>query len=211
MTVNQAISKLRVMLGATTEEVKEVVMEEEVKEEVEVKMAEATLVDGTEVYTEGELQPGAILFVRAGEGADEDPFAPEGRHETTDGLLITVGANGEIESVEEPGGEELTEPEEQETFEEEKKEEELEEEIKEEVAMEADAMIAAIADLIKGYMEEVSEVKEELSALTERFNEVADEPAAKKVSNTFSDNAAARKSVAEDRFERLVSIRNAKK
>ena len=60
MTVNDAISKLRVMLGAATEEVKEV---------VETKMAEATLVDGTEVYTEGELQAGAILFVRAGEGA----------------------------------------------------------------------------------------------------------------------------------------------
>ena len=116
MTVNDAISKLRVMLGAATEEVKEVVMEEEVKEEVEVKMAEATLVDGTEVYTEGELQPGAILFVRAGEGADEDPFAPEGQHETTDGLLITVGESGEIMSVEEKGGSEETPEEAQESF-----------------------------------------------------------------------------------------------
>ena len=73
MTVENAISKLRVMLGAATQEV--------VK--VENKFAEATLVDGTEVYTEGELQAGAILFVRAGEGASEDPFAPEGKHETT--------------------------------------------------------------------------------------------------------------------------------
>ena len=86
----------------------------------------------------------------------------------------------------------------------------LEEEIKEEVAMEADAMIAAIADLIKGYMEEVSEVKEELSALTERFNAVADEPAAKKVRNTFSENAANRKSVSESRLEQLIAIRNKK-
>ena len=197
MTVQQAITKLKVMLGADTDTV------------VEMNFAEATLVDGTEVYTEGELEPGAILFVRAGEGADEDPFAPAGVHETTTGLLVTVGENGEIESVEQKG-EELTPTEEQETFEEEKEKEMLEEEIKEEVAMEADAMIAAIADLIKGYMEEVSEVKEELSALTERFNAVADEPAAKKVRNTFSENAANRKSVSESRLEQLIAIRNKK-
>lgn len=198
MTVQQAITKLKVMLGADTDTV------------VEMNFAEATLVDGTEVYTEGELEPGAILFVRAGEGADEDPFASAGIHETTTGLLVTVGENGEIQSVEQKG-EELTPTEEQETFEEEEKEKEmLEEEIKEEVAMEADAMIAAIADLIKGYMEEVSEVKEELSALTERFNAVADEPAAKKVRNTFSENAANRKSVSDSRLEQLIAIRNKK-
>ena len=39
---------------------------------------------------------------------------------------------------------------------------------------------------------------------------VADEPAAKKVSNTFSENAAKSKNLAEDRLERLVQIRNKK-
>ena len=202
MTVNQAISKLRVMLGATTEEVKEVVMEEEVKEEVEVKMAEATLVDGTEVYTEGELQPGAILFVRAGEGADEDPFAPEGQHETTDGLLITVGESGEILSVEEKGGSEETPEEAQESFEEEddKKEE-----------FDVEGLLEGIAGMLQPYTEEIKELKEELSVLTSRFNEVADEPAAKKVSNTFSKVADETKSIAEARFERLVAIRKGRK
>ena len=57
MNVNDVIAKLRVMLSS-----------EEVVEKVETKFAEATLVDGVEVYTEGELEPGAILFVRAGEG-----------------------------------------------------------------------------------------------------------------------------------------------
>jgi len=204
MTVNDAISKLRVMLGAATEEVKEVVMEEEVKEEVEVKMAEATLVDGTEVYTEGELQPGAILFVRAGEGADEDPFAPEGQHETTDGLLITVGESGEIMSVEEKGGSEETPEEAQESFEEhedEKKEKEFDEH----------ELLEGIAAMLKPYTEEIKELKEELSVLTSRFNEVADEPAAKKVSNTFSKVADETKSIAEARFERLVAIRKGRK
>ena len=204
MTVNDAISKLRVMLGAATEEVKEVALEEEVKEEVEVKMAEATLVDGTEVYTEGELQPGAILFVRAGEGADEDPFAPEGQHETTDGLLITVGESGEIMSVEEKGGSEETPEEAQESFDEhedEKKDKEFDEH----------ELLEGIAAMLKPYTEEIKELKEELSVLTSRFNEVADEPAAKKVSNTFSKVADETKSIAEARFERLVAIRKGRK
>ena len=203
MTVNDAISKLRVMLGAATEEVKEVVMEEEVKEEVEVKMAEATLVDGTEVYTEGELQPGAILFVRAGEGADEDPFAPEGQHETTDGLLITVGESGEIVSVEEKGGSEETPEEAQESF------EEHEDEKKEEFDVEG--LLEGIAGMLEPYTEEIKQLKEELSVLTSRFNAVADEPAAKKVRNTFSQEANNKQTTAEARFERLVALRHGRK
>jgi len=190
MDVTQVITKLKVMLGA----------EEPVVTE---NFAEATLVDGTEVYTEGELEAGAILFVRAGEGADEDPFAPAGVHETNSGLLVTVGENGEITSVEEKGGEELNKAEEQETFEEEV-------EVEEKVEMDSEEMLIAIAELIKGYMKEVSEVKEELSGLTERFNSVADMPAAKKVSNTFSDNAAAQKNLAANRLENLVNIRHKK-
>ena len=183
MTVNDAISKLRVMLGAATEEVKEVKLEEEVKveEKVEIKAAEATLVDGTEVYTEGELEAGAILFVRAGEGVSEDPFAPIGKHETTDGLLITVGENGEITAIEDMSPEVAA-------SEEEKKEVEMEEEIvEEEVKKEFDAeeLLEGVANLLMPYTEEIKELKEELSVLTSRFNEVADEPAAKKVRNTF--------------------------
>ena len=205
MTVNDAISKLRVMLGAATEEVKKVNMEEiEEKEEVKVEMAEATLVDGTEVYTEGELQPGAILFVRAGEGADEDPFAPEGKHETTDGLLITVGESGEITNVEDKGSEE-TVSEAEETFEE---EEVVVEEKKE---FDVEGLLEGIAGMLEPYTEEIKELKEELSVLTSRFNEVADEPAAKKVSNTFSQEKINKQSTAEARFERLVALRQGRK
>ncbi len=195
MTVANAISKLRVMLGAATEEVKEV---------VETKMAEATLVDGTEVYTEGELQAGAILFVRAGEGADEDPFAPEGKHETTDGLLITVGESGEITNVEEKGSEESV-SEAEESFEEE------EEVIVKEKDFDLDGMLEGIATMLEPYRDEIKELKEELSVLTSRFNEVADEPAAKKVANTFSQEAQNRATTAEARFERLVSLRKSRK
>ena len=52
MTLNDAITKLRVMLGAEAEVV------------TEVKMADVTLVDGTEVFTEGELAVGAVLYVK---------------------------------------------------------------------------------------------------------------------------------------------------
>lgn len=196
MTVNDAISKLRVMLGAATEEVKEV---------VETKMAEATLVDGTEVYTEGELQAGAILFVRAGEGASEDPFAPEGKHETTDGLLITVGESGEITNIEEKSGAEEDVREAEDTFEEE------EEVIVKEKDFDVEGMLEGIATMLEPYRDEIKELKEELSVLTSRFNEVADEPAAKKVANTFSQEAQNRATTAEARFERLVSLRKSRK
>ncbi len=193
MTVNDAITKLKVMLGASTEEVTV----------VENKFAEATLVDGTEVYTEGELQDGAILFVRAGEGASEDPFAPAGKHETTDGLIITVGENGEISSIEEGGAE-------VEASEEEKKEEvEMEEVIEEEEKVEFDAegMLAGIAEMILPYTDELTKIKEELSTLKERFNTVADEPAAKPVRNTFSENKVIADQKLAERMDALRAIR----
>ncbi len=190
MTVENAISKLKVMLGAATEEV--VV--------VENKFAEAQLVDGSEVYVEGEIQPGAILFVRSGDGASEDAFAPAGKHETTNGMIITVGESGEITNVEEKGSEETVE-EAEETFEE---EEVIVEEKKE---FDAEGMLAGIADMLLPYTDELTKIKEELSTLKERFNTVADEPAAKPVRNTFSENKAIADQKLADRMDALRSIR----
>jgi len=205
MTVNDAIGKLRVMLGAATETVVEMETEEKVEETVEIKAAEATLVDGTEVYTEGELETGAILFVRAGEGVSEDPFAPEGVHETTEGLLITVGENGEISSIEEQAPVEAEDKEEE--VEVEMEDEEEKEEKKE---FDAEELLEGVANLLQPYTEEIKELKEELSVLTSRFNDVADEPAAKKVRNTFSQDAETQKSLTERRLESLISIRKGK-
>ena len=190
MTAQQAITKLRVLLGAETEEVVKVETEE-VKEETEIKMAEAVLIDGTEVYSEGELTEGAILYVRTEE--EQDPFAPMAIHETTEGLLITVGENGEITSIEEKAEETI----------------EAEEEIKEEVEMKFNAheFVSEVAELIKPYTEEISNLKEELNTLTERFEAIADQPAAKKIRNNFSEDAAATKNRAEARFEKLVQLR----
>ena len=194
MNVNEVITKLKVMLGAT-EEV-------EVIETQEVKMAEVELVDGTECYTEGELQPGAILFVRAGEGADSDPFAPQGTHETTDGMIITVGESGEITNVEDKGAEESVE-EAEETFEEEDKEEKKD--------FDAEGLVEAIADMLKPQAEVIEELKKELSVLTERFNVVANESAAPKVTtNTFKEVLEDKKSKEASRLTRLAEIRKNK-
>lgn len=189
MNVNQVITKLKVMLGAE----EEVIIKE--------KMAEATLVDGTEVYTEGELQAGAILFVRAGEGADEDPFAPEGKHETTDGMIIDVAESGEITNVEEKGSEETVD-EAEESFE----EEEVKVDVKEDFDMEG--LVEAIAEMIKPQTEVIEELKKELSVLKERFEVVANEPAAAKVSkNTFKEVLADKETKTIARLELLRSLR----
>tara|TARA_B110000977_G_C10925903_1_gene435073 strand:- start:292 stop:831 length:540 start_codon:yes stop_codon:yes gene_type:complete len=168
---------------------------------IKEKMAEATLVDGTEVYTEGELQAGAILFVRAGEGADEDPFAPEGKHETTDGMIIDVAESGEITNVEEKGSEETVD-EAEESFE----EEEVKVDVKEDFDMEG--LVEAIAEMIKPQTEVIEELKKELSVLKERFEVVANEPAAAKVSkNTFKEVLADKETKTIARLELLRSLR----
>jgi len=204
MTVNEAITKLRVMLSGSTEEVIEtpVAMEEETTTEEEtVKMAEATLVDGTAVYTESELAVGAILYVATEE--DEDPTAPEGMHETSDGMMITVGENGEITSIEEAAPAEALEEEKKEEVA--MEEEVIEEEVKTE--MTSEELLGAIAELISEYKKEV---KEEMNSLTERFNAIADEPATKPVRNNFTKEAADAKTKADARLEALIAIRKGK-
>ena len=196
MTVNDAITKLRVMLSGETEEVMPT-------PSVEEAMASATLVDGTEVYTEGELAVGATLYVKVEEG--EAPFAPAGMHETTEGMMITVSENGEITSIEEAAAEAPAE--EAPATEEAMEEEVIEEEVKEETEMSAEDLLAAIAELIKSYKDEV---KEEMNSLTERFNAIADEPATKPVRNNFTKEAADAKTKADARLEQLIAIRRGK-
>lgn len=202
MTVQDAITKLRVMLGAT-EPVTEVKNEEAV-EETTVKMQSATLVDGTIVETEGELVPGAILYISVEEG--EAPFAPEGQHETTESLIISVGENGEIISIEEK--EEAAEPVAEEAT------EEVEEEMAEEAVTEtfnAEELLSGVAEIIAPYQAKIEELSNELNVLTERFNEVADAPAAAPVKKNFMEDARAAKAVENARFDRLAAIRNRNK
>ena len=195
MNVQNVIEKLKVMLSSN----------EAVQEVVETKFAETTLVDGTQVYTEGILEPGAILFVRAGDGVSEDPFAPSGVHATEDGKLITVGDNGEITSIEESPAEAEVEA----GYEDKKEEEKFEEEeIKvEEKEFDMDELIEKIVEIVKPNGDAIEEMKKELSSLKERFEKVAGAPAAAPVRNTFSENKAIRDEMFAKRMDALASIR----
>lgn len=205
MTVKDAINAVRVMLGQevpteevvineATQKVAETELEKD-KEEAKKKkqFAETALVDGTVVYTEGELAPGAVLYVSTDE--EEDPIAPEGKHQTVDGQIVTVIEGGIIESIEEVEAEDV---------EAEAKDEEPKEEFNKE------EFVAAVSEVIKEYADEVVSLKEEISVLTERFEAVADMPAAKPIKKSFMEEAKAAKEVANARFDRLVSIRNNK-
>lgn len=190
MNVNEVIKKIKLMLGA--------------EEVVSLEFAEATLVDGTEVYTEGELQEGAILFVRAGEGVSEDPFAPTGMHETTDGKIITVGENGEITSIEEATSEA---PAEEEVA---MEEVEVTTDVAPEVAPATEELLAGIAEIIAPFTEEIAALQEEVVALTKRFEAMAAEPAAAKVTNTFAEVLADKKSKEDAKLSHLRALRNGK-
>ncbi len=191
MNVNEVVKRLKVMLSAQS-----------------FKFAEATLVDGTEVYTEGELEVGAILFVRAGEGVSDDPFAPAGKHELTSGEIVTVGENGEITEIDKAAEESL---EEDDKVEEEMEEVEVAIEVSDEVAEEAvqatEDLLSGIAELVAPFTEEIAVLKEEVIELTKRFEKMAAEPAAPKVSNTFSQIKMDHKSTVDSRSARLAEMR----
>jgi hypothetical protein len=190
MTVNDMVKKLRVMLAAD----KAVV--------TEAKFAEATLVDGTVVYTDGELEVGASLLIRTEEG-EESPYAPEGIHETTDGKLIGVGPNGEIMEISE--------------VEAEAKPEEIIEEVMEEVVVEApvseaaipatEELLAGIAEMIAPFTEEIAALTEEVVELKAKFAIIADEPAAKPIRNTFAENKKIADEALNKRMDFLRSVR----
>lgn len=190
MTVNDLVKKLRVMLAAD----KDVV--------TETKMAEAELVDGTVVYTEGELEVGATLLIKVEEG-EESPYAPEGIHETTDGMLVGVGPNGEIMEISEVEAEAKPE----EIIEEVMEEVEVEVEVPEEAIPATEELLTGIAEIIAPFTEEIAALTEEVTELKAKFSKLADEPAAKPIRNEFSGNSAKR-SITDKRMEALKALRN---
>ena len=208
MNVKEAINMVRVMLGQNTP-----------TEKVSVEtFAEAVLVDDTVVYTDGELVEGAVLKVKT-EG-EEEVLAPEGKHQTKDGVIVTVGTGGVIEAIESVDAESVEEQATEEVKEEEMaeevvvEEEVLEDEEKKEEEFNAEELLKAIASLIAEYTdatkEEMNAVKEEVTTLTERFNNVADLPAGKPVRKDFMAEAKAAKQAEEARFSRLTRIRTNK-
>ena len=196
MTVKDALNAVKVMLGQDTPEVEAIdtnLEEAAVENVVETKLEEAELSDGTIVYTEGALEVGATLFVQT--DAEEEVLAPEGKHSTKDGSIITVGQAGEILAIET----EEEEPVEEEVVEEDVVDEELSE-AKEETTTEvfnAEEFVSQIAELIAPYQAEIKDLKANLEVLTERFEAVADLPASKPLKKSFMAEAKAAK-IAED-------------
>ena len=194
MNVTELVSRIKVMLSKDTMEV------------VKRKFAEAELVDGTKVSTEGELEVGSTLSVVAEDGTLAP--APAGMHETTEGLLITVGENGAIEAIEEPATDEVVE---EEVVEEALEEVSVEVPVEEELVPATEELLAGIADIIAPFTEEIATLKEEVVALKSKFSEFSNEPAAKPIKRTFAEQSAAKEVVAMARLERLAQIRNSKK
>ena len=188
MTVNDVIKKVRVLLAAD--------------EAVVAQFADATLVDGTVVYAEGEIEVGATLLIKTEEG-EESPYAPEGIHETADGMLITVGPNGEVIGIEEAGEEVAAE----EVVEEAMEEVVVEAPVSEEALPATEELLAGIAEMIAPFTEEIAALTEEVTELKAKFSKLADEPAAKPIRNTFSETKVAKEDALAKRMEALRAIR----
>ena len=192
MTVQDMVKKLRVMLAADQAVVTEQIF------------AEATLEDGTVVYTDGALEVGATLLIKTEDGV-ESPYAPEGLHSTTDGKLITVGSNGEIMEITEIEGDAVAE----EVVEEQLEEVTVEAPVSEAAVPATEELLAGIAEMIAPFTEEIAALTEEVVALKARFNKIADEPASKPVRNSFTANKNLSKQEAlEERMRKLGSLRN---
>ena len=158
MKANEVIEKIKVMLG------------------VEMKkhqfQATKTLVDGTEVYVEGEFAIGEALFVITEEGLIP---APQGNHETSDGLIVSVDEAGIITTIEPVGGEELPQVEEVEA-----EEVVVEEEVDDMVIVNEtteNELVNAVVEAIKPLIDEIVEMKKELGKYKEKMEKFSKEPA----------------------------------
>lgn len=195
MNAKEAINSIKVLLGLETEATPE-----------EVQFAEETLVDGTVVRTEGDLEAGKALMVVTEEG--EVP-APDGAHETSGGLIITT-ESGVIVSVEEKVADEAPAEEpaaEAEVVVEAEAEADLEVEVESEDTT-AD-FAQEIANIISPALDEIKSLKDEINSLKSEFSSFKDEPATKKITNNLQDYKNTANSAHEARFAALKEIRKA--
>ncbi len=184
MEAKEAITKIKVLLGLEPNDL------------VKVQFAELTLVDGTTVKVDGEPEVGKALVVVTPEG--EIP-APEGKHQTTSDLLITVDATGTITEVT--------------TVEAETPSVEVEVEMeKEEVKVEmteADKkkveMAEALVDTLLPYLETIDEMKKKMTQVETQLQKMSAEPAAKKIKRNENTQ-----DVRFSRVDRLVNLKKTK-
>ena len=192
MQANEAITKIKLLLGLNEQTVEETVVVEGPKQ----TFATATLADGTEVKVEGDFEEGKACFVETEEG---DIPAPAGKHQMADDTPITIDESGQIVAIEEVAAEEVTEAvEEVEMEEEEEKEETMEEEVEEEVSI---SMAEEVVEMLKPYFEEISDLKKKVEEMEGKFQAFSAEPAAKPIKK--AENFEANKLDAVDRIAKL--------
>jgi len=186
MNANEAINKIKLMLGLN-EETTPAIPEPTIEN---VELAESTLVDGTIVRVDGEFEPGKSIFVVTEEG---DVPAPDGAHETTDGLIVTT-EGGVIVSIEEKAAEEA--PAAEETV------------VVEEASAEfSEDFVNSIVDTLKPALEQIDALRNEIASLKSQFNAFSEAPATKKITNNLADYKANAATQHEARFNALKQIR----
>lgn len=176
MNLEQAITKLRIMLG----EGKTIT---ETTGTNEIQLAEAELVDGTKVQTEGELEVGKLLSVVSADGSLTP--APQGTHETTTGLLVSVDEAGVITSIEPK----------------------VEEELKNENTQFSDDFLQQISSLIEPLNNSISSLNEQLKTLKGEFQQFREEPAGKKITNNIVENKQQIDSMYQAKFDKIYAMR----
>ena len=184
MTANEALGKIRVMLGLEEVESETTIVETET-ETTNVELAEATLLDGTVVKVEGEFEVGKELLVVTDE--TESP-APQGRHETTSGLILSVDENGVITEIEEVVAEEETEVEE--NF--------------------SDDLINQLVSALQPSLDKIEELSNEVKALKGEFHEFRDEPGSPKIYNNLNDINKDEQSIMSGRMAKILEVRRNK-
>ena len=188
MTAQEALGKIRVMLGLNEVELSEGNTTKdtsvETKETTNLKFASTTLVDGTIVKTEGEFEVGKQLFVETEEG---DIPAPEGSHETTEGLIISVDEEGIITSIDEVVAEE-----------------EVEAEL-------SDDIVNQLVSALKPSLDKIDELSNQVNKLKGEFMEFRNEPAGKKVFNNLNDYTTRENDLMSGRVAKLVELRRQNK
>ena len=178
MTAQEALYKIRVMLGV--EDTNEEVSLETETDSDEVQLAEATLVDGTVVKTEGEFEVGKQLFVVTEEG---DIPAPEGLHETSEGIIVGVDAEGIIVSIEEPAEEEVV-VEEKEEF--------------------GDDLVNQIVGALSPKLDDL---QNQINSIKGEFHEFRDGPATDRIKSNLNELNKAERTIADARMDTILELR----
>ncbi len=166
MKSTEILNKIKTFLGEEkTEQVEETKLEQVEETQEEVKLAQATLENGTILEAEA-FEAGNEIFIVT---EDERVAVPVGEYQMEDGQILVVseeGIIGEIKSAEAEESEEEVEAEE------------------EEMAYVSKEEFNSAIDEIKGMINELKEVKEEMAEVEEQVKqELSETPAVEPIAH----------------------------